>query len=317
MKESNYISPLIKFSLREPEKEDRKISYSQYAMYAKCPKQWELAYAHGLRTFQQSIHTLFGSSFHETFQTYLTVMYTESIKAADALPLHTMLSDNMKAEYKKSLDNGVEHFTTKGQLGEFYTHGIEILDWVKRKRSAYFTNKNWELVGIEVPICHPVSEEHSHIMMIGFLDIVLRNTVTDEIVIIDIKTSTMGWNKYQKADKLKAQQLVLYKEFYAKQFDVNPEKIHIEYFIVKRQLIEGAMFPQKRVQQFRPASGKPTRNKLNRDLFQFIESSFNKDGSYKLDKDYPAVGGKGRKNCRYCEFANNEDLCPKAKRILE
>ena len=33
--------------------------------------------------------------------------------------------------------------------------------------------------------------------------------------------------------------------------------------IVKRKLIEGAMFPQKRVQEFIPASGKPTRNKLN------------------------------------------------------
>jgi len=317
MKESNYISPLIKFSLREPKKEERKISYSQYAMYAKCPKSWELGYAKGLRTFQESIHTLFGTAFHETFQTYLTVMYTESIKAADQLPMHTMLADNMKAGYLKSVEKGVPQFTTKYEMSEFYSNGIDIIDWVKRKRSAYFTNKNWELVGIEVPICHPVSEEHSHIMMIGFLDIVLRNTVTDEIVIIDIKTSTMGWNKYQKADKLKAQQLVLYKEYYAKQFDVNAEKIHIEYFIVKRQLIEGAMFPQKRVQQFRPASGKPTRNKLNRDLFQFIESSFNKDGSYKLDKEYPAVGGKGLKHCKYCEFANNEDLCPKAKRIRE
>ena len=48
--------------------------------------------------------------------------------------------------------------------------------------------------------------------------------------IIDIKTSTMGWNKYQKADKTKTAQLVLYKSYYAKQFNVPIDNIRVEYF---------------------------------------------------------------------------------------
>ena len=317
MKESNYLSPLVKFNIREPKEDERKISYSQYAMYETCPKQWELSYARGLREYQQSINTLFGSAFHETLQTYLTVMYTKSIKAADELPLREMLQNSMRNEYIKATEAGQTGFTTKEEMSEFYTHGVEILDWIRKNRGKYFTNQNWELVGIEVPICHPVSEENDHVIMIGFLDVVLRNTKTDEIVIIDIKTSTAGWNKYQKADKLKAAQLVLYKEYYAKQFGVDVDKILIEYFIVKRTLMEGAMFPQKRVQQFRPPSAKPTRNKLNKSLNAFVESSFNKDGSYNLEREYPAVGGKGLKNCRWCLFVDREDLCPKANRIKE
>ena len=93
------------------------------------------------------------------------------------------------------------------------------------------------------------------------------------------------------------------------------DKIDIKYFIVKRKLIEGFMYPQKRIQEFVPASGKPTRYKLLKDIESFISAGFNSDGSYKVDGNFPAIGDKGLKNCRYCEFANREDLCPKTNRI--
>ena len=43
------------------------------------------------------------------------------------------------------------------------------------------------------------------------------------------------------------------------------------------------MYPQKRVQEFVPASGKPTRNKLVKEIESFIEAGFNLDGTYKTD----------------------------------
>jgi hypothetical protein len=51
------------------------------------------------------------------------------------------------------------------------------------------------------------------------------------------------------------------------------------------------------------------------EIESFIKAGFNEDGSYKLDGMFPAVGDKGLKNCRYCEFADKEDMCPKANRI--
>ena len=111
--------------------------------------------------------------------------------------------------------------------------------------------------------------------------------------------------------------MVLYKEYYAKQYGVEVEDINIKYFIVKRKLIEGAMFPQKRVQEFVPASGKPTRNKLMREITDFITNSFNEDGTYNTDKEYLSIAGKNRKHCKYCEFKDQYDLCPKENRIVE
>ena len=85
--------------------------------------------------------------------------------------------------------------------------------------------------------------------------------------------------------------------------------------IVKRKLIEGAMFPQKRITEFAPASGKPTRNKLSREIKGFVDTAFNADGSYNLERTYPAIAGKNNKNCKWCEFKDQPDLCAKAERM--
>ena len=49
----------------------KKISYSQYSMWAQCPHRWKTAYIDGHREFSDNIHTLFGTSMHEVIQTFL------------------------------------------------------------------------------------------------------------------------------------------------------------------------------------------------------------------------------------------------------
>ena len=231
------MNKFLKYNKREPLPDERKISYSQFSMYSQCPKHWELAYAKNLRTFSQSIHTIFGTAMHETLQHYLTVMYDDSVKAADAIDINEYLKDQMYTLYKEAVEKMGEHFSNKFELAEFYEDGVAILHWFKRKRGAYFSRKNEELLGIETPIYHPVNETNDKVMMLGYLDVVIRNKVTDTITIIDIKTSTRGWNKWQKADKTKTSQLVLYKKYFAEQYGFDVEKIDIKYMIVKRKLI--------------------------------------------------------------------------------
>jgi hypothetical protein len=309
------MNKMIQLNIREPKEGDRKISYSQFAMYSTCPKQWELAYVQGLRRFSQSIHTIFGTAFHETLQKYLTVMYTQSAKKASELPLNAMLQERMVALYKEAVEKTGEHFSTKFELQEFYEDGIAILDYINKNRSKYFSAKHEELLGIEIPIYCQATGDNDNVMMLGYLDVVIRDKRTDKIKIIDIKTSTAGWNKYQKADKIKAFQLVLYKEYFGLQYGYDTEKIDIVYFIVKRKLIEGAMFPQRRIQEFIPASGKPTRNKLKRSIADWAAECFDVAGNYNTAREYPAVAGKNGKNCKYCDFKDKHDLCPIAKRM--
>ena len=196
--------------------------------------------------------------------------------------------------------NGGEVFCEQEDMEEFYNHGLLILDWFKKKRNMYFSKKGYELVGIEVPIDYELPNK---IKFVGYIDVLLYDVRMDRYKIIDIKTSTMGWNKWAKADKKKTDQLLLYKYFYSAQHDIPVDKIDVEYFIVKRKLYEKVDFPQRRVQTFSPASGKPSINKLMNNLNQFIDESFI-DGEYNLQHNYiklPSI-----KNCRFCEFNQTE-----------
>jgi hypothetical protein len=166
----------------------------------------------------------------------------------------------------------------------------------------YFSKKNYELVGIEVPIEYELPNK---IKFIGYMDVVLHDTFRDRYKIIDIKTSTMGWNKWAKADKNKTDQLLLYKQFYGKQHDIPLDKIDVEYFIVKRKLYEKVEFPQRRVQTFTPANGTPSINKVMNNLNKFINESFI-DGEYNLEHTY--IKQPSKKNCRFCEF-NQTEYC--------
>ena len=281
-----------------------KISYSQYSMWAQCPHRWKTAYIDGHREFTESIHTLFGTSMHEVIQTFLTVMYEDTAKAAEALPLEEMLRIRMKRNYESAMvkNSGVE-FCTQKDMVEFYQHGLLILEFIRKKRAQYFSKKGYELVGIEVPLEYDLP---NGVKFIGYIDVVIRDTVRDVIKIYDIKTSTMGWNKWMKADKNKTDQLLLYKQSYSKQFNHPMDKIEVEYFIVKRKLYENLDFPQKRVQKFTPANGTPSINQVTKRLSEFMTECFTSDGEYNTQHIYRKEASK--KNCKYCDF-NQTEYC--------
>ena len=318
MKSGNYLSPIYKLSMRDATTVPRKISYSQWSMYERCPLNWKLAYIDGLAPFQSSIDTVFGTAFHETLQYYLTVLYTESVKKADLLPLPEILKNKLREEYLRCVtENNNEHFSNPLQLAEYWQDGIAILDWFKKKRAAYFSTKNYELVGIEMELCVPASEKNDSVYWYGFIDVVIRNTETNTIIVYDIKTSRNGWNAYAKADSIKLAQLIAYKIYFSKQFGMPIDNIDVEFFIVKRKIIEESMFPQKRIQIIRPAAGTVTRKKIQKQIDAFVENCFDAEGNKNASGIYYAVAGKGSKNCKYCPFKTDYERCPKENRIKE
>ena len=108
-----------------------------------------------------------------------------------------------------------------------------------------------------------------------------------------------------KKDENKTQQLLLYKQFYSKQYNHPIDKIDVEYFIVKRKLYENAKFPQKRVQKFIPASGTVSMNKVAKKLTKFIDEAFNEDGTHTKNELPPTPS---KKACKWCEFKKT-DYC--------
>ena len=279
----------------------KSISYSQFALWEQCPYSWKLTYVDKAIPFTDNIYTMFGTAMHEVLQEYLKVMYSQSIVEADKLLLDEELEDRMKKTFMEIRQkNGGEEFCTKAQMVEFYNDGLKIIDFFKKKRNQYFSKRGYELIGIETALDYDLP---NNLKFRGFIDLIVKDTVRNRIKIIDIKTSTWGWNKYQKMDKNKTDQLLLYKSFYSKQHDVPMDRIDVEYFIVKRKLYENTDFPQKRIQTFIPANGKPSINKVIRRLEAFMKECYDKDGNI-IEHNYEKCSPQ--KKCK--SFTKCKDL---------
>ena len=268
-------------------------------MYSECPLRWKLKYVDKVSISESNIHLIFGTAMHEVLQHYLNVMYAETAKKADEVDLNKMLRDNLIEQFKLAEEKDGKAPCTKEELMEFFDDGILIIDFFKKRRNQYFSKRDWELIGCEIPI---EVDLKNNIKMVGYLDVVMKHIPTDSIKIIDIKTSTMGWNKWMKKDENKTQQLLLYKQFFSKQYDHPIERIDVEYFIVKRKLYENLDFPQKRIQKFVPASGKPSMNKVNGRLLKFVNEAFTEDGKKRDDM----IATPSKKACKWCEFKGTE-----------
>jgi len=269
-------------------------------MFSECPHRWKLNYVDDLRIFESNIYLIFGTAMHEVLQKYLEVMYYDTAKRADMIGLDRVLREKMVEGFKHAEEQDGKPPCTKEELQEFYEDGLEIIDFFKKKRNFYFNKRDYELIGCEVPI---EVDLQKNIKMVGYLDVVIKHKPTGMITIYDIKTSTKGWNKWMKKDENKTQQLLLYKQFYSKQYDVSMDNIDVEYFIVKRKLYENVDWPQKRVQTWAPASGKISMNRVANRLGNFLDNAFNEDGSYNTEKLFPEPS---KKACRFCEFNQTE-----------
>jgi len=129
----------------------------------------------------------------------------------------------------------------------------------------------------------------------------MKDLSDNSIIIIDLKTSTMGWNKYQKADKYKNAQIVIYKKYYSELFNIPLNKIKVEYQIMRRKLYEDAPFPIPYISRHVPANGKPTVNKVYNEFMGFVNEVFDDKGNFN-DLPFPKVPGDRKKNCKFCEF---------------
>ena len=286
---------------------EKNISFSQLSMYSQCPKKWHLNYVENHKTSEQSIHMTFGTAMHETIQHYLDIMYEKSGAEADRINIEEYFEDKMRECYRKDYEkNKNVHFSTSEELREFFEDGINILTSFKKNKGKYFSKRGWHLVGCEIPIIISPNTRINNVRYMGYLDIVLYHEPSNTFNIIDVKTSTKGWNHYAKKDEMKQFQLILYKKFFSEQYDIPIEDIDIEFFIVKRKIWEDTEYPMSRIQQFKPAAGKVKIKRAVTTLNKFLDEAFNLDGSFK-DRIFNSVPSKW--NCTYCPFANRKDLC--------
>ncbi len=278
-----------------------KVSFSQYSMWHSCPQQYKLSYIDGLSESSSNIHSIFGTAMHETIQNYLEKCLRISKSQADKIiDLKEYLKERMRETYLKETGGeiGNETICSKDEMIEFLYDGQVLLDWFQKPKNfnKFFSLKDDELVAIEQPINTKIAD---NVNFMGFIDLVIRSKYNNKYKIIDFKTSTKGWSKYQKSDAVKNSQILLYKKFYAELLNISEDMIDVEFIILKRKVEVREDIPTHRMSRHIPANGKVSINKAWNGFKEFVDTVFNEDGSYNLSIDYPK---KATKLCEWCEF---------------
>ena len=284
---------------------DTVVSYTQYSMYAKCPKSWELAYGRRLRTKEPNIHLLFGTSIHNTIQEWLTKLFG----GESDFGLIENFRRHMFEEFERMMEVWGETFSSPEQLTEFHDDGIKILKYLAEHADEYFSTDDYKFLGAEVPVILTPVKSRPTVKLMAYLDLVFQQIIDGTYLIRDIKTSTRGWGRYQIADDGKMAQVLIYMYYYSQLYDVPLDQIRGSYLVLSR---EGEY---NLVQEISPLQFREYIAKTIAKFEEFIIECFEESGSPKLDKEYVAKSGSRGNNCTFCDFAKREDLCPKSKRV--
>jgi hypothetical protein len=278
------------------------VSYSQFSKWKSCPQQYKLDYIDKVGEYESNIHLVYGTAMHETIQDFLTIMYGETKKIALTINLDEQLLANLKRTFLKEQERMDGKLPcTQEELSEFYKDGCETLHYLKGKLNKFYPKSGYELVAIEFPI---KTEVKPGVFLNAYLDIVLKDTISGHIIIIDLKTSTKGWSKYQKNDKVKTSQMLIYKKFYSELCGVPLNDIKVEYHILKNKVRTDLEFPIPRVSKFVPANGKPSINIAWQMFEEFLDVVFDENGKRK-DGEYRC---NVTRLCDWCSYKNTH--CP-------
>lgn len=273
----------------------KRVSYSQFSTYLTCRYHWWLDNVKGLKIRDDNLNTTFGTAIHEAIQLYIETLYKQGAREADALDLLNIF----KTTFIKLLDEKSIKYSSD-DFDEFCKDSENIVSEFKNvtNRIKHFPANKYEFISVEDEILLPIKHE---IQFIGYIDLVLKEKQTGRYKIIDIKTSSTGWNSYQREDPTKISQIILYKAFFSKKYNIPIDMIDVEFFILKRKLYENYAFPQSRIQIFTPANGPRNVVQVMNSFSKFIVDCFNKNGTYIDDvTKYPKEPGKAKKNCKYC-----------------
>lgn len=302
----------------------KRVSYSQYKLWSKCPLAYKYKYVDKIAEDKKNIHLVFGSSMHDTIQSYLYVMYNKRKLPKDAevngilvrdyiirdgkkfvdFDTDRLLKERMYNEVKNISDEERDETITKENMVEFYHDGVAIIDYLKKHRSDWFSLKGMELVDIEMKLQENIKGD---LVFIGFIDILLKDKNTGKYYIIDLKTSTRGWGDYQKKDKSLTNQNLLYKNYLSEALNIPYEKINVEYVVLKRKVPEDPEWPamSRRLQRFIPTDGKVSMNRAINDFNYFVDNVFDDTGDRKEDGYNPTPS---KSSCKFCEF-NHRNIC--------
>jgi len=252
------------------------ISFSELRTWAECPFKHKLQYIDKIKGFTGNVFTAFGTAIHSVCE-HIAKGELEPIDYDEHFDLAFL------CELKKLDDKPDNKMIT-----QMRQQGKEISPSVFPQLKEYFGE--YEVFSTEERLYEEIDELAYKWHLKGFMDLVIK-TEDGKYHILDWKSCSWGWKAEKRSEKLVTYQLTLYKKFFCKKHDIDPDLVETHFGLLKRTAKEN------KVEIFRVTSGKrKTTNatKLLTDGCRTIKA-----------KNFVKI----RKSCSNCDFHKTKH-CP-------
>lgn len=260
------------------------ISYSEYQLFLNCNWRWVLDYVQERRSKVQGIELSFGTAIHSTLELLKSAKKSErpSIEKAQSFFVRKLVKEHMVL---KKIPNKKEY-----KLRDYITAGKNILARIDQceqiKEGVVLWNEHELLEDIE-------RTDDIKVKFKGYIDIAIKVTPSRGkplLFICDFKTCSWGWTFDKKNDPQVQAQLVLYKHFVCKKFNLDPKNVRTAFILLKKK----PKTPEDTVEFFSFSTGPKTMEK--------IMNTFQSD----ITRMFSGVYEKNRKFCK----SKYGDVCP-------
>ena len=232
------------------------ISYSELKNWCHCPFYHKLVNIDKIKVFEGNEYTAFGTAIHAVCE---SMLIEKDMANDDAGNIFT-------EQFRKELQDLGNDELKKELVVSMARQAKLIIPEVYSALDEYFGE--YEVVSTEEKLYEPIDGIDDYLFK-GFIDLVVK-TADGKYHIIDWKTCSWGWNSKKRSDKMILYQLVLYKHYYCKKHDIEPENIEIHFALLKRTAKSNI------IELFKVTSGnKRTNNALDL-LYRAIKTIKNK-----------------------------------------
>ena len=209
------------------------ISYSEWKNWHICPHYHKLTYIDKVAQFEGNIYTAFGKAIHTVCEYTLT----SPEKYREPGTIEALVKEQFLKELK-ALPEAAQHDAKANfKLKEWLVNGLDIIPDLYRCLVEKFgkLGEDWEVLKAEEQLYVPITEfTEAEKKFKGFIDLVVYSKKDEKIHLIDWKTCSWGWRREKKNDKIMAYQLVFYKHFYARKYEVDPKDVDCHFVLLKR-----------------------------------------------------------------------------------
>lgn len=243
-------------------------------MFHNCQWRWVLDYVQNRRTKISSIEMSFGTAIHTTLEKLKSKTKDKrpSLEKAKSIFVRALVKEHMTL---KKIAN-----MKKYNLRDYVSAGFNILSKIDDCKEI----KDGTVIWNEFELFEDIERtDDIKIKFKGFIDIAIKITPSrgkNLLFICDFKTCSWGWNYEKKNDIMVQAQLILYKHFVCKKFDLDPKNVRTAFILLKKK----PKSPDDTIEFYQFSTGPKTMEKAVEMLQQDITKMFS--GSYEKNRNF-------------------------------